>query len=112
MKQPLLHRSPCTRASGGAQDVENFRENVKHGYLPLPTDVTFEVGQASHGQCWWAEQCLLASRVKHSAPAQLRTASGPVELLGPVFPLQGIVKDYFFDTSRCVGNGVLPGMHC
>ncbi|EFN50705.1 hypothetical protein CHLNCDRAFT_28788, partial [Chlorella variabilis] len=24
------------------QDVENFRENVKQGYLPLPTDVTFE----------------------------------------------------------------------
>lgn len=28
--------------AGGAQDVENFRENVKAGYLPLPTDVTFE----------------------------------------------------------------------
>ncbi|KAL4420138.1 hypothetical protein ABPG77_010354 [Micractinium sp. CCAP 211/92] len=40
-------------SSGGAQDVENFRENIKHGYLPLPTDVTFE----------------------------------------------GIVKDYYFDTS-------------
>jgi hypothetical protein len=24
------------------QDIENFRENVKAGYLPLPTDVTFE----------------------------------------------------------------------
>ncbi|KAL4458691.1 hypothetical protein ABPG75_013556 [Micractinium tetrahymenae] len=40
--------------TGGAQDVENFRENIKHGYLPLPTDVTFE----------------------------------------------GIVKDYYFDTSN------------
>jgi hypothetical protein len=29
-------------ATGGAQDVSNFRENVKAGYLPLPTDVTFE----------------------------------------------------------------------
>ncbi|KAL4859210.1 Sister chromatid cohesion protein PDS5 B-B [Chlorella vulgaris] len=40
-------------ATGGAQDVENFRANVKAGYLPLPTDVTYE----------------------------------------------GIVKDYYFDTS-------------
>ena len=40
--------------AGGAQDVENFRENIKAGYLPLPTDVTFE----------------------------------------------GIVKDYYFDTTR------------
>jgi Ca-activated chloride channel homolog len=28
-------------ATGGAQDIENFRQNVAEGYLPLPTDVTF-----------------------------------------------------------------------
>ncbi len=27
---------------GGAQDVENFRENVASGYLPLPSDLTYE----------------------------------------------------------------------
>ncbi len=34
-------RCVCLPA-GGAQDVENFRQNIKQGYLPLPTDVTFE----------------------------------------------------------------------
>ncbi|KAI8474497.1 MAG: hypothetical protein J3K34DRAFT_407955 [Monoraphidium minutum] len=28
--------------TGGAQDVANFRENVKKGLLPIPTDVTYE----------------------------------------------------------------------
>jgi Ca-activated chloride channel family protein len=27
--------------AGGAQDIENFRENIKDGFLPLPSDVTF-----------------------------------------------------------------------
>jgi Ca-activated chloride channel family protein len=27
---------------GGAKDVNNFRENIKQDYLPLPTDVTYE----------------------------------------------------------------------
>lgn len=27
---------------GGAKDVNNFRENIVNGYLPLPTDVTYE----------------------------------------------------------------------
>jgi hypothetical protein len=27
--------------TGGAQDVENFRENINNGYLPLPTDVSY-----------------------------------------------------------------------
>lgn len=27
---------------GGAKDIGNFRENIEKGYLPLPTDVTFE----------------------------------------------------------------------
>ncbi|GAB4821981.1 hypothetical protein N2152v2_009027 [Parachlorella kessleri] len=28
-------------ATGGAQDIANFRENINQGYLPLPTDVTY-----------------------------------------------------------------------
>ena len=27
---------------GGAKDINNFRENIKEGYLPLPTDITYE----------------------------------------------------------------------
>ncbi len=29
-------------AVGGAQDVDNFRENIKNGFLPLYTDITYE----------------------------------------------------------------------
>ncbi len=29
-------------AAGGAKDVENFRVNIENGYLPLPTDITYE----------------------------------------------------------------------
>jgi Ca-activated chloride channel family protein len=29
-------------AAGGAKDINNFRENIKNDYLPLPTDVTYE----------------------------------------------------------------------
>ena len=29
-------------AVGGAKDVNNFRENIKNGYLPEPTDITYE----------------------------------------------------------------------
>ncbi len=29
-------------AVGGSKDVNNFRENIKHGYLPLPSDMTPE----------------------------------------------------------------------
>jgi len=29
-------------AVGGAMDVNNFRENIENGYLPLPTDITYE----------------------------------------------------------------------
>jgi Ca-activated chloride channel family protein len=29
-------------AAGGAKDVNNFRENIENGYLPLPTDITYE----------------------------------------------------------------------
>ena len=27
---------------GGAKDIDNFRENIRNGYLPIPTDVTYE----------------------------------------------------------------------
>jgi len=27
---------------GGAKDINNFRENIENGYLPIPTDVTYE----------------------------------------------------------------------
>ena len=27
---------------GGAKDINNFRENIKYGYLPLVTDITYE----------------------------------------------------------------------
>ena len=29
-------------AVGGANDINNFRENIKNGYLPIPTDITHE----------------------------------------------------------------------
>ncbi len=29
-------------ATGGAKDINNFRENIEQGYLPLPTDITYE----------------------------------------------------------------------
>jgi len=29
-------------SAGGAKDMGNFRENIKHGYMPQPTDVTYE----------------------------------------------------------------------
>jgi Ca-activated chloride channel homolog len=29
-------------ATGGAKDINNFRQNVKNNYLPLPTDITYE----------------------------------------------------------------------
>ncbi|MBI4333370.1 MAG: VWA domain-containing protein [Chloroflexi bacterium] len=29
-------------AVGGAKDIQNFRENIKNNYLPLPTDVSYE----------------------------------------------------------------------
>ena len=29
-------------STGGAKDVNNFRENVENGFLPLPTDITYE----------------------------------------------------------------------
>jgi Ca-activated chloride channel homolog len=29
-------------SAGGAKDIQNFRENIRNSYLPLPTDVTYE----------------------------------------------------------------------
>jgi Ca-activated chloride channel family protein len=29
-------------STGGAKDINNFRENIRNDYLPLPTDVTYE----------------------------------------------------------------------
>ena len=29
-------------STGGAKDVNNFRENIRNNYLPLPTDITYE----------------------------------------------------------------------
>lgn len=29
-------------STGGAKDISNFRENIEQGYLPLPTDITYE----------------------------------------------------------------------
>jgi len=29
-------------STGGAKDINNFRENIRNNYLPLPTDVTYE----------------------------------------------------------------------
>jgi Ca-activated chloride channel family protein len=29
-------------SAGGAKDITNFRENINNGYLPLPTDISYE----------------------------------------------------------------------
>ena len=29
-------------STGGAKDINNFRENIRNNYLPLPTDITYE----------------------------------------------------------------------
>jgi Ca-activated chloride channel homolog len=40
---PVAAASPSIGFSaGGAKDVSNFRENINQGYLPLPSDVTYE----------------------------------------------------------------------
>lgn len=49
MKQMNSALAPSPMASGniglsvgGAKDVNNFRENILNGFLPLPTDITYE----------------------------------------------------------------------
>jgi Ca-activated chloride channel family protein len=39
---PNLPSSSIGLATGGAKDINNFRENIANGYLPLPSDVTYE----------------------------------------------------------------------
>jgi Ca-activated chloride channel homolog len=39
---PTSRNETVGLAVGGAKDVNNFRENIKNGYLPLPTDITTE----------------------------------------------------------------------
>ncbi len=39
---PAAASSNIGLAAGGAKDVNNFRENIDQGYLPLPTDLTYE----------------------------------------------------------------------
>jgi Ca-activated chloride channel family protein len=40
----LKAQAPATLglSAGGAKDIANFRENIAKGFLPLPTDVTYE----------------------------------------------------------------------
>ena len=40
--QPYPTTTTIGLATGGAKDIGNFRENISNGYLPLPTDVTYE----------------------------------------------------------------------
>ncbi|MGA9099589.1 MAG: VWA domain-containing protein, partial [Methanotrichaceae archaeon] len=43
MAAPALAAAPSVGFStGGAKDINNFRENIKQNYLPLPTDITYE----------------------------------------------------------------------
>lgn len=39
---PMVETGKIGLSTGGAKDIANFRENIKNGYLPLPTDVTYE----------------------------------------------------------------------
>jgi Ca-activated chloride channel family protein len=39
---PSFNNDTIGLAVGGAKDAGNFRENIKQGYLPLPTDITAE----------------------------------------------------------------------
>ncbi|MBI2860559.1 MAG: VWA domain-containing protein [Chloroflexi bacterium] len=42
MPAPASSAGNIGLAAGGAKDINNFRENIRNGYLPLPTDVTYE----------------------------------------------------------------------
>ncbi len=39
---PSLEQNTIGLSAGGAKDINNFRENIKNNYLPLPTDITYE----------------------------------------------------------------------
>lgn len=43
MSAPVsFEASPIGFSTGGAKDINNFRENIKAGYMPLSTDITYE----------------------------------------------------------------------
>lgn len=39
---PMVADNDLGFSTGGAKDVNNFRENIENDYLPLPTDITYE----------------------------------------------------------------------
>lgn len=39
---PIRMNESIGLSAGGAKDINNFRENIKNNYLPLPTDITYE----------------------------------------------------------------------
>jgi Ca-activated chloride channel family protein len=39
---PKMGGSGIGLSVGGAKDINNFRENIEQGYLPLPSDITYE----------------------------------------------------------------------
>lgn len=39
---PMMADDSIGFSVGGAKDINNFRENIKNDYLPLPTDLTYE----------------------------------------------------------------------
>jgi|GEM_PF-742216 Ca-activated chloride channel homolog len=39
---PMAAESAIGFSVGGAKDVDNFRKNIEEGYLPAPTDITYE----------------------------------------------------------------------
>ncbi|MBN1149963.1 VWA domain-containing protein [candidate division WOR-3 bacterium] len=46
-RSPMVYESMAEEDAlgfsvGGAKDINNFRENIENGYLPLPTDITVE----------------------------------------------------------------------
>ena len=42
MPMSAMESSRLGYAVGGAKDINNFRENIAQGYLPLPSDITYE----------------------------------------------------------------------
>ncbi len=38
----MMLESSIGFSTGGAKDINNFRENIKNNFLPLPTDITYE----------------------------------------------------------------------
>jgi len=42
IQAPAVAKEGIGFSVGGAKDINNFRENIKNGYLPLETDITYE----------------------------------------------------------------------